>query len=80
MTNCFRGRLPRAVVDLALCLCADPAADAIRVRLGQSGQMRRNANRAWMPFKARQTLATDHCGRRRGFGSRRGGGDADSGQ
>lgn len=61
MTNRFRGRLPRAVVALALRLGTDPAADATRVRLGQSGQMRQDANRAWMPFKARQTLATDHC-------------------
>ncbi|MBC7668842.1 MAG: hypothetical protein H7236_10420 [Gemmatimonadaceae bacterium] len=61
MTDRFRARLPSAVVDLALRLGADPVANAARVRLGQSGQMRQDAAKAWMPFEARQTLATNHC-------------------
>ncbi|WP_425997987.1 DUF6544 family protein [Caulobacter sp. DWR1-3-2b1] len=61
MTDRFRARLPSAVVDLALRLGADPIATRSRVRLGQSGQMRQDATKAWMPFTARQTLATDRC-------------------
>lgn len=61
MIDTFRARLPSAVVDLALRLGADPVTDRNRVRLRQSGQMRQDATKGWMPFKARQTLATDHC-------------------
>lgn len=57
----LRVRLPPAVVDLALRLGADPVPGRSRVRLGQTGRMRQDAATAWMPFKARQTLATDHC-------------------
>ncbi len=57
----LRARLPSAVVDLALRLGADPVANRTRVRLRQSGQMRQDVATAWMPFTARQTLATDRC-------------------
>jgi hypothetical protein len=55
-------RLPAAVYDLAVRLGAKPLVDTQRVRLTQTGRMKRRLDsETWMPFTATQTIATTDC-------------------
>lgn len=56
------GTLPAAVVDLAMRLGVQPAADPPCVNLTQTGHIRRSLESdSWMAFKASQTIATHRC-------------------
>ncbi|WP_380785315.1 DUF6544 family protein [Sphingomonas sp. R86521] len=55
--------LPAAVIDLAMRLGVQPADHPPRVRLTQTGRMKRSLeSESWMAFKASQTIATHRCG------------------
>jgi len=56
-----RQRLPPAVYDLGRRLGANLELQRSLVRLTQVGRMRQGGAARWMPFSARQTIATREC-------------------